>query len=243
MADASASARHPAVAYAVAGVVAILGSAVCRLTPLAVLPLLRLDLTVLEWLEYLASVLLFGYVEGYKAFQLKFSPMCVQRALTLSSPHRVCLHRALAPFYAIGLLHASRRRLITSWSISLLVAMLVILVRSLPYPQRSMVDAGVVTGLSWGAAAIVVYYVRALAGHGAPGVDPQLPEPCAEDAPYGRGRGVPTTRRAAAEGEIAVAEPLKRAGADLELSGADEMMQPEVTPSTCETIGVCVLAP
>ena len=113
MADASASARHPAVAYAVAGVVAILGSAVCRLTPLAVLPLLRLDLTVLEWLEYLASVLLFGYVEGYKAFQLKFSPMCVQRALTLSSPHRVCLHQALAPFYAIGLLHASRRRLIT----------------------------------------------------------------------------------------------------------------------------------
>ena len=41
-------------------------------------------------------------------------------------------------------------------------------------PWRSIVDAGVCTGLAWGAASIVIIYARALAGT-PPGVDPCLP--------------------------------------------------------------------
>ena len=41
-------------------------------------------------------------------------------------------------------------------------------------PWRSIVDAGVCTGLAWGAASIVITYARALAGT-PPGVDPGLP--------------------------------------------------------------------
>lgn len=49
------------------------------------------------------------------------------------------------------------------------------LVKRLPYPWRSIVDAGVVTGLVWGAVSIINLYVRALLGT-PPGVDPCLPK-------------------------------------------------------------------
>jgi hypothetical protein len=218
----SASARHPAVAFAVAGVLMILTSAIVRLTPMAVLPLMQLNLTPFEWLLYASSCVFFGYFEGYKAFQLKFSPMCVERALTLSSPNSVWLHRALAPFYAMGLLHASRKRLITSWCISLFVSFLVVLVRRLPYPQRSIVDIGVVIGLAWGAIAISVYYGRSLVGHGAPGVDPQLP--------VGNSSCAARTSTKEGEGYTTVGQPLQCA--ELEASPADEEL--DATPSTEE---------
>ncbi len=70
---------------------------------------------------------------------------------------------------------AGGRRKIVSWSISGGVALMVGLVKRLPYPWRSIVDAGVVTGLVWGAVSIVNLYVRALLGT-PPGVDPCLPK-------------------------------------------------------------------
>jgi len=87
----------------------------------------------------------FAYTEGYKAFQCKFSPLVVQRAMTLStrSPPPPLLHSALAPFYSMGLFHASKKRKTVSWSISLGVACIIGLVKRLPYPWRSVVDAGV----------------------------------------------------------------------------------------------------
>ena len=117
----------------------------------------------------------FAYVEGYGAFQKKFSPMVVERAMTLKDGHGSLANVALAPFYSMGLMHATRKRKIVSWTISLSVAMLVGIVKRLPYPWRSIVDAGVCTGLCWGGASIVAFYARALMGK-PPGVDPQLPQ-------------------------------------------------------------------
>jgi hypothetical protein len=78
---------------------------------------------------------IFAYVEGYKAFQLKFSPLVVQRAMTLSrSPPPPLHHTLLAPFYSMGLFHASKKRKIVSWSISIGVAFIVGAVKRLPYP-------------------------------------------------------------------------------------------------------------
>ena len=42
--------------------------------------------------------------------------------------------------------------MIVSWSVSIGVAVIVAAVKRLSYPWRNIVDAGVVVGLSWGAA-------------------------------------------------------------------------------------------
>jgi hypothetical protein len=50
-------------------------------------------------------------------------------------------------------------------------------VKRLPYPYRSIVDAGVVAGLTWGSVSIAVHYIRAVVFNVDPGVDACLPEP------------------------------------------------------------------
>ena len=118
----------------------------------------------------------FAYTEGYKAFQCKFSPLVVQRAMTLStrSPPPPLLHSALAPFYSMGLFHASKKRLATSWGFVVGIAALVKLVKALDYPWRAVVDGGVVAGLSVGAASILYHYGRSLGGVDPP-ADAALP--------------------------------------------------------------------
>jgi len=101
--------------------------------------------------------------------------MVVRRAMTLSAPGTPMSHSVLAPFYSMGHFHASGKRRATSWSITLSVAALVRLLKWVAYPYRSMVDAGVVVGLTWGATSIVAVYARALAGN-FPAVDPELPK-------------------------------------------------------------------
>ena len=167
------NAKGLAVAWGVCGFLAILASAIGRLAPIAMQPFVRNDLTPLHWLLYGVTMGGFAYVEGYGAFQKKFSPLVVQRAMTLKqggSPLQI----ALAPFYSMGLFHATRKRQIVSWTVSFSVMLLVALVKRLPYPWRSIVDAGVCTGLIWGGASIAALYVRALGGT-PPGIDPALP--------------------------------------------------------------------
>ena len=163
-----------AAAWGVFGFLGILASAVRRLLPIALQPLGRKDLSLLQWAFFGGTMATFAYVEGYGAFQKKFSPLVVRRAMTLGDAGRPFAHKALAPFYSMGLFHASKKRRTVSWSVSLGVFMLVGLVKRLPYPWRSIVDAGVCTGLCWGGASILAFYARALAGV-PPGVDPELP--------------------------------------------------------------------
>jgi hypothetical protein len=60
----------------------------------------------------------------------------------------------------MGLFHASRKRRAVSWGLAVGVYGLIRLVKSLAYPYRSIVDAGVVVGLSWGALSVAVFYVK-----------------------------------------------------------------------------------
>ena len=71
---------------------------------------------------------------GYKAFRLKFSPMLVQRAMTLDRQGTPLHHIALAPLYSMGLFHATNKRRIIAWSIYSGVALMVGLVKRLSYP-------------------------------------------------------------------------------------------------------------
>jgi glucose uptake protein GlcU len=158
--------------WGVAGVLAVLADAIYKLTPHA-LALVEQSLGVLEIAVLVAWVAFNAYSEGYQAFHRNFSPRVVARARTLDGAPRP-LFVAFAPLYCMGLFHATRRRLIVSWAITVFVVALVLLVRQLDQPWRGIVDAGVIVGLAWGAASIVYFTVRAFAGHAMP-VAPDVP--------------------------------------------------------------------
>ena len=121
------------------------------------------------------TCLWFAYVEGYKGFQTKFAPLVVSRSFTLEYGSSKIHHFLLAPFYSMGLFHATKKRMIVSWSVSLGVAGIVAAVKKLPYPYRNIVDAGVVVGLTWGCISILAHYVKALVTGRVP-ADPALPK-------------------------------------------------------------------
>ena len=66
--------------------------------------------------------------------------------------------------YCMGLIHATRRRMITSWTIVFAIALAVVVVRRLPAPWRAVVDGGVVAGLGYGVVALAIAFARALRG-------------------------------------------------------------------------------
>jgi xanthine/uracil permease len=74
----------------------------------------------------------------------------------------------------MGLFHATKKRVIVSWSVTLGVAAIVAAVKKLPYPWRNIVDAGVVVGLTWGSVSIILNYFKALITGITP-ADPALP--------------------------------------------------------------------
>ncbi len=162
-----------AITWGLGGVLLLLGSALYRLTPLAV-EALAMPLSAVHW-AFLAVWLPFmAYSEGYRGFQLRFSPRVVARAWHLSRAPKP-LHLLLGPLFCMGYFHASRRRKIASWALTLGIFGLVAAVRLLPQPWRGLVDLGVVLGLGWGVLAIGVYALRAVRDGGI-AVDPQLPD-------------------------------------------------------------------
>lgn len=165
--------------WASSGVVYILMKAIKRVLPIALEPLkgdVAVPLNGFQLAAYISTCLFFAYAEGYKGFQKKFSPLVVTRSFTIQPSLSTLHHIIFAPFYAMGLFHATKKRKIVSWSVSIGVAGIVAGVKRLSYPWRNIVDAGVVVGLSWGAMSILVSYVKALFNNGViDGVDPALP--------------------------------------------------------------------
>jgi hypothetical protein len=158
----------------VLGVLAILTSAIVRLTPYAV-DAVRSGLTGPQIALSAAWVAFMVWSEGYRGFQQRFSPRVVVRALVLGAA-RPSGWTVIAPIVAMGLVHATRRRLIASWALTAMIIGFILLLRITPQPWRGIVDAGVVTGLAWGAVSVLVFWVRALAGS-PPQADPEFPPP------------------------------------------------------------------
>jgi hypothetical protein len=160
--------------WGVIGFCLILIQAIVRLAALAIEPIARGQVTrSWHWALYAVSIVFSGYSEGYRGFQLKAAPRLVVRAIHLGR-HPRPLYVALAPLYCAGLLHATRRRLVTTWLLYGLLVVVIIAVRQLAQPWRGIIDAGVVVGLSWGTLAIIIIYVRSLAGR-PPQVSPEVP--------------------------------------------------------------------
>merc|ERR1740139_1287855 len=98
--------------WAAGGFVAILAKSIKRILPLALEPFSAAApaLSTFQMLSYITMCLGFAYAEGYKGFQLKFSPLVVARAQTLKPFQGTPIHHVLfGPFYAMGLFHATKK--------------------------------------------------------------------------------------------------------------------------------------
>lgn len=149
--------------WGVLQVVSVMANAIKRLIPVALQPFKQNDLQPSHWVLYAVWCLTMAYTEGYKAFQLKFSPMVVSRAFDLVNKPSI-LNYLLAGPYSMGMFNASKKRIIVSWAVMAGVFSLVKIVKFLPYPYRSIVDGGVVVGLSYGTMSILVLSIKALCG-------------------------------------------------------------------------------
>jgi hypothetical protein len=130
--------------------------------------------TSMHWLVLLAWMAFMAYAEGYRGFQKAFSPRVAARLIWLKHNPNSWLV-ILAPIYAIGLIYASRRRFFTNLALLVLIVGFVMIALSLPQPWRSIVDAGVVVGLTWGILATLVFLFQAWNAD-LTLVDPELPE-------------------------------------------------------------------
>lgn len=171
-----ATPRRPVAAlisvWGMLGVVLLIGSALWRLTPLAVEPIAAGSLSVGHWALMVGWVAFNAYAEGYRGFQKRFSPRTAARAIYLGqNPSTVRV--LLAPLFCMGFFGATRRVTISAWVVLLVVMGLVALVRVLDQPWRGIVDAGVVVGLGWGLLTLVGFFVKGMSDGTLP-ADPQV---------------------------------------------------------------------
>ena len=147
-----------------AGVGLLLGAAVYRLTPWAI-EAFSYSLTLSQWLLLVGFTLFMLIGEGYRGFQKNFSPRVAVRARHLAA-HPTPLRVLLAPLFLMGFFGATRRRKITTWSLTTGIVLLVLGVRLLEQPWRGIIDLGVVLGLAWGLVALFGFTYQAFTRRG-----------------------------------------------------------------------------
>jgi hypothetical protein len=116
---------------------------------------LAYPLNAVHWLALIASVLFMAYSEGYRGFQKGYSPRLARRLLHVRD-HGNLIQCLLAPLYVMGYFGATRRRLIVTYLLTILIISFIVLFRHIPQPWRGVLDAGVVVGLIWGIIATLV---------------------------------------------------------------------------------------
>ncbi len=159
--------------WGIFGLSLLFGSALYRLYPYAQ-ELCGRDFGRIHWLALVASLVVMGYAEGYKGFHLKFSPRVAARALYLKQ-NPTWVRVVFAPLFCVGFFHATRKRKIVSYCLTLMIVGLVVWVRSLTQPWRGIVDVGVLLGLGWGLVSIWLFTFQAFFGKGFK-VSPETPD-------------------------------------------------------------------
>ena len=154
-------------AWGVAWVSFLLGRAIWRLAPMALEPWTENLMNGGHKAAYIAWLVANAYLEGYRGFQLRFSPRVVSRAVYLGRNPRP-LWIVLALPFCMSLFHSTRRQKTVSWTFIGALILLIWWVRSLAQPWRGIVDGGVVLGLVWGLGVIWVLFARYLLGYEIP---------------------------------------------------------------------------
>lgn len=159
--------------WGVLGVIALIASAVFRLTP-RMLVLEPATFGLAHWMLLLLFTPYMAYAEGYKGFHRNFAPRVVARALFLRE-HGTISQLLLAPLFCMGFIHATRRRRLISLVVTGGIVLLVLLVSQMPQPWRGLIDAGVITGLMLGVASLCWYGWRATFQDARPAIALDLP--------------------------------------------------------------------
>lgn len=163
-----------AVTWALLGLTLILGTAIFRLTPIAI-GAIGMDLNGLHWLLLIANLAFMLYSEGYRGFQKSFSPRVAARIRHLRD-HPTPIRTVLAPLFCMGFFATTRRRLIGTYALTAMIVILIILVHQLEQPWRGALDVGVVAGLAWGLLSTLLLTARALTNREFD-ASPELSEP------------------------------------------------------------------
>jgi len=165
--------------WSVCGVAAYLGYGVKKVVPVVLGGCV--GMSPRQWALLAATLLFFGYVEGYRGFQKGFAPRVVSRAWVVSQgsvdgrPAPPVWHKLVAPIFCIGYIHGSRKRVIASWTVTTAVFLVVVGVKRLANPYRAIIDAGVIVGLAWGVVSVLAIFLRSIAKGRPPRFDPDLP--------------------------------------------------------------------
>lgn len=139
--------------------------AVYRLAPIA-WEAMQQPLNAIQYALLIGNSLFMAYSEGYKGFQKAYSPRVVARAFYLKR-HATLPLAILAPFFCMTFFAAPRKRVMTSWILTIAIIILIILFQKLPSPWRGILDAGVVVGLTWGMVATALVLFRCFSNAGA----------------------------------------------------------------------------
>lgn len=160
--------------WGIVGLTLILGRGLGCIYPFA-RDLCGREFGLVHWIALAVSLVFMGYAEGYKGFQLKFSPRVAARALYLKN-HPTTVRIILAPLFCMGYFHATRKRKIISYSLTLFIVALIIGVGKLDQPWRGIIDAGVLLGLGWGLISVWFYCFKAFFGKAEYTVSPETPD-------------------------------------------------------------------
>lgn len=156
--------------WAVTAVLYLLLSAAYRLSEHA-LALLDTPLTTMQLLAVVANIIFMAYFEGYKGFQLAFSPRFAARVRYIKN-HGTAVEMLLAPLFCFGFFGTTLRRQVVVILLSLAIIAAVFVTGFFSQPWRGIIDAGVVVGLLWGTSSLLVFVIKALKDD----VDPASPE-------------------------------------------------------------------
>lgn len=159
--------------WGLTGILALLLSAVLRLWPL-VEEAFTYPLAWYHRVALLVIALGMAYFEGYKGFQMAFSPRTAARARYLLHNPRP-LHIFLAPLFCMGYFYATKRRKVTSISLTLGIISLIVMLRFVSQPWRGIIDLGVVVGLAWGIVSLLAFSIQSLGEDTYP-YSPEVPE-------------------------------------------------------------------
>lgn len=152
--------RHLGFFWGIGGITLLLGYAIVRLAQTAARAF-EYELYWYHWVILIVNVLMMMYYEGYKGFQLAFSPRAAARARFLRD-HGSLRDLILAPFFCMAYYAAPKRRKMATWILTIAIIILILLFQQLPQPVRGILDVGVVVGLSWGIAATLYFSLLAI---------------------------------------------------------------------------------
>jgi len=150
--------------WAIVGFSLLILFAITRLGAIS-LDSLNYDFQWFHWLSLLLSVVFMAYSEGYKGFQLKFSPRFAARCQHLRH-NPTTLHLLLAPLFCMGFFHTTRSRKIATFALTFMILCFIQLAHFLPQPWRGILDLGVVTGLVWGLLSLYYNLIKAFSSAG-----------------------------------------------------------------------------